>query len=238
MKCDAVTCGVRMPFGCSTLGCMDSGSVTDIASLKPSAGGDSAASGVTHGVPDDDARLMARYRDGDLAAFQMLYARHKAPLYRYLQRSMQGAEAVNDVFQDIWSKIIASRLSYEPRAQFNTFLYRIAHNCLMDHFRHSARNREAQTQDIGDLAEEIQSTQVLPEDALSHSQLQSRFRRALDDLPMEQREAFVLYEESGMSLDDIGRITGVAMETAKSRLRYAVGKLRNALRLHQTGEQA
>jgi RNA polymerase sigma-70 factor (ECF subfamily) len=217
---------------------MDSGSVTDITSLKRSAGGESAASAVTHGVPDDDARLMVRYRDGDLAAFQMLYERHKAPLYRYLQRSMPGAEAVNDVFQEIWSKIIASRGTYEPKAQFNTFLYRIAHNCAMDHFRRSARNREAQTQDIEDLAEEIQSTQALPDEALSHAQLQSRFRRALDDLPLEQREAFVLYEESGMSLDDIGRITGVAMETAKSRLRYAVGKLRNALRLHHTGERA
>ena len=68
-----------------------------------------------HGVPDDDARLMARYRDGDFAAFQTLYARHKAPLYRYLQRSLRGAEVVNDVFQDVWSKIIASRLSYQPK---------------------------------------------------------------------------------------------------------------------------
>jgi RNA polymerase sigma-70 factor (ECF subfamily) len=107
----------------------------------------------------------------------------------------------------------------------------------MDHFRRSARHREAQTQDIGEMAEEIQSAQALPEEVLSHMQLQARFRRALDELPLEQREVFVLYEESGMSLDDIGRITGVAMETAKSRLRYAIGKLRNALRLHQPGEQ-
>jgi RNA polymerase sigma-70 factor, ECF subfamily len=229
---------VRMPFGCSTLACMDSGSVTDIrGAIKQSAGGNSAASEVAHGVPDDDAHLMVRYRDGDLAAFQMLYARHKSPLYRYLQRSLHAGDAVNDVFQEVWSKLIASRRSYEPKAQFNTFLYRIAHNCVMDHFRRSARHREAQTQDIGEMAEEIQSTQASPEEVLSHTQFQARFRRALDELPLEQREVFVLYEESGMSLDDIGRITGVAMETAKSRLRYAVGKLRNVLRLHRTGEQ-
>jgi RNA polymerase sigma-70 factor (ECF subfamily) len=159
-------------------------------------------------------------------------------LYRYLQRTLQGREAVNDVFQEVWSKVIASRSSYEPKAQFNTFLYRVAHNCAIDHFRRSARQHESRTQEIGELAEEIPAAQELPEDVLSHAQLQASFRRALDELPLEQREVFVLYEESGLSLDDIGRITGVAMETAKSRLRYAVSKLRTALKVHHVGESA
>jgi RNA polymerase sigma-70 factor (ECF subfamily) len=222
---------------CSTLPSMDSGSVTNISgALTRSVGGDQAAGGSTCAAPDDDARLMVRYREGDLAAFQMLYSRHKGPLYRYLQRTLRGSEAANDVFQEIWSKIIASRRSYEPKAQFNTFLYHIAHNCVIDHFRRSARHRESQTQDIGELAEQIASARELPEEALSRAQLEARFRGALDQLPLEQREVFVLHEESGLGLDDIGRITGVAMETAKSRLRYAVSKLRTALRPHQTGE--
>jgi RNA polymerase sigma-70 factor, ECF subfamily len=216
---------------------MDSTSVTDISSgLKPVAGSSSAVGGSDLPCADDDARLMMRYRDGDLAAFQMLYARNKAPLYRYLQRTLRSREAANDVFQEVWSKVIASRRSYEPKAQFNTFLYRIAHNCAIDHFRRSARQQEGRTQDIGDLAEEISSLDARPEEVLSHAQLQAQFLRALEDLPAEQREVFVLYEESGLSLDDIGRITGVAMETAKSRLRYALAKLRSALRLHQAGE--
>src|SRR3954468_16423800 len=167
--------------GCSTLARMDSGSVTDISSaLKRSAGDELVATGSDRAAADDDARLMMRYRDGDLAAFQLLYARHKAPVYRYLQRTLRGREAVNDVFQDIWSKIVASRRSYEPKAQFNTFLYRVAHNCAMDYFRRSARQREALTQEIEEVAEEIPSARELPEESVSNAQLQARFRRALD----------------------------------------------------------
>ena len=72
-----------------------------------------------------------------------------------------------------------------------------------------------------------------PELAVSEVQLRADFRRALDALPAEQRDVFVLYEESGLSLEEIGKVTGVAMETAKSRLRYAVSKLRAALKQHQ-----
>src|SRR4030095_16153845 len=83
----------------------------------------------------DDATLMLRYRDGDARAFELLYERHKGPLYRYLQ-SMCGRREVPDaLFQEVWSKVIASRSRYEARAQFNTFLFRIAHNCAIDYFR-------------------------------------------------------------------------------------------------------
>ncbi len=216
---------------------MESGTVTNMTgALKRSAGGATAAGGVAD--IDDDARLMMRYRDGDLASFRTLYERHKAGLYRYLQRTLRSREAANDVFQEVWSKVIASRVNYEPRAQFNTFLYRIAHNCAMDHFRRSAQQRESQMRDIDQFAEEIPSRQPRPDEAVSHAEVQGHLRRAIDALPVEQRDVFVLYEESGLSVEDIGRITGVAMETAKSRLRYAIGKLRAALRLHATGETA
>ncbi|HEU4652564.1 MAG TPA: RNA polymerase sigma factor [Steroidobacteraceae bacterium] len=216
---------------------MESGTVTDITrALKDSAGGTTAADGVAN--IDDDARLMMRYRDGDLAAFQTLYGRHRAALHRYLQRTLRSREAANDVFQEVWSRVIASRINYEPRAQFNTFLYRIAHNCAMDHFRRTAQQRESQMRDIDELVDEIPSRQPRPDEMASHSEVQVQLRRAINALPVEQRDVFVLYEESGLSLEDIGRITGVAMETAKSRLRYAVDKLRAALRLHATGETA
>ena len=74
----------------------------------------------------DDATLMLRYRDGDARAFEILYERHKGPLYRYLQRMCGRREVADDLFQEVWSKVIASRSRYEARAQFNTFLFRIA----------------------------------------------------------------------------------------------------------------
>ncbi len=182
----------------------------------------------------DDSALMLRYRDGDVRAFERLYARHRAPLYRYLQRLCRDKDVANDLFQEVWSKVIASRERYEPRAQFNTFLFRIAHNCAMDHFRRTGRLATNQAADVTEMEDVLAGeTSDRPDAQTSNAQVSADFRRALDALPPEQRDVFVLYEESGLSLEEIGKITGVAMETAKSRLRYAVNKLRAALRHHQ-----
>jgi RNA polymerase sigma-70 factor, ECF subfamily len=185
------------------------------------------------GVVDDSA-LMLRYRGGDMRAFELLYARHKGPLYRYLQRLCRNQDVANDLFQEVWSKVIASRERYEVRAQFNTFLFRIAHNCAVDYFRRAGRMPAGQLADVDELEAMLPGSDAERPDAqVSHSEVAAEFKRALDGLPVEQRDVFVLYEESGLSLEEIGKVTGVAMETAKSRLRYAVSKLRTALKHHQ-----
>jgi|HigsolmetaAR205D_1030408.scaffolds.fasta_scaffold00373_2 RNA polymerase sigma-70 factor (ECF subfamily) len=181
----------------------------------------------------DDAALMLRYRNGDVSAFEMLYARYKGPLYRYLQRTCKSVDVANDLFQEVWGKVIASRERYEVRAQFATFLYRIAHNCAVDYFRKAAHVHERQALDVVELAEELHAAEPQPDAVASHTQIKAAFERALDALPPEQRDVFVLYEEAGLSLEQIGKVTGVGMETAKSRLRYAVTKLRAALVHHQ-----
>ena len=220
---------------------MDLGSPSQQGAVSSAASIDGALPGGAAALVDapavavtDDATLMLRYRDGDARAFELLYERHKGPLYRYLQRMCGRREVADDLFQEVWSKVIASRSRYEVRAQFNTFLFRIAHNCAVDYFRRSGRPHENAAQDVDEIAEEIGAAEhERPDAALSEAQVRSDFRRALAELPPEQRDVFVLYEESGLTLEEIGRITGVAMETAKSRLRYAVGKLRTALRQHR-----
>jgi RNA polymerase sigma-70 factor, ECF subfamily len=183
-------------------------------------------------APDDGA-LMLRFRDGDAGAFDILYARHKGALYRYLQRMCRNRESANDLYQEVWGKVIASRKRYEVRAQFTTFLFRIAHNCVIDHFRLAAQRYAKHAQDVDAIAEELSGAEHERPDAnMSEAQLRADFQRALQQLPPEQRDVFVLYEESGLGLEEIGRITGVSMETAKSRLRYAVAKLRAALKQH------
>ena len=177
---------------------------------------------------------MLRYRDGDLRAFEMLYERHKGPLYRYLQRLCRSPDTANDLFQEVWGKVIASRERYEVRAQFNTFLFRIAHNCAIDHFRRAATVQAQVTADIDSMVDELPgAASERPESRAVEAELQADFARALHALPPEQRDAFVLYEESGLSLEEIGKASGVSMETAKSRLRYAVAKLRVALGRHR-----
>ena len=88
---------------------------------------------------DEDAKLMLRYRDGDAAAFSALYSRHKGPLYRYLLRQVRNAGVAADLFQEVWSRLVATRGRYEARAKFATYLFRIAHNCTMDFFRRDLR---------------------------------------------------------------------------------------------------
>jgi RNA polymerase sigma-70 factor, ECF subfamily len=177
---------------------------------------------------------MLRFRAGEAQAFEVLYQRHKPALYRYLQRMCRSPETADDLFQEAWSRFILSAERYEVRAQFKTYLFRIAHNCAIDHFRRSQRQGLGHAYDVTEIQDELPGVaHEQPEAQASEQQLQADFRRALQQLPQEQRETFVLYEESGLGLEEIGSITGVAMETAKSRLRYAVAKLRTALRQHQ-----
>jgi len=178
---------------------------------------------------EDDAELMLRYARGDVRAFEVLYGRHRGGLYRYLFRHTHHAELANDLFQDVWGKVIATRDRYEPRAQFRTFLYRIAHNTFIDHCRRSAvRNESAGEGEQWEDALPAPDSDR-PDARAEHAQINARYRAALTSLPAEQRDAFLLYEESGLSLEEIATVTGTVAETAKSRLRYAVTKLRKAL---------
>lgn len=179
---------------------------------------------------EDDSELMLRYARGDLRAFEALYERHRSGLYRYLTRQTRNPESANDLFQEVWSKVIASRERYEPRAKFRTFLYRIAHNCFVDYCRRTAVREEIS----GEAQDDWQSSLPAPDhdrpDARAEqAQAVARYRAALAALPAEQRDVFLLYEESALSLEEIAVITAVGPETAKSRLRYAVSKLRQAL---------
>jgi RNA polymerase sigma-70 factor (ECF subfamily) len=177
---------------------------------------------------DDDGELMLRYARGDMRAFETLYRRHRAPLYRYLVRQARNTETANDLFQEVWSKVIVSRARYEPRAQFRTYLYRIAQNCFIDHCRRASVRHESNGSDESWESHLPASEQDRPDTRAEQAQLTARYRVALAALPAEQRDVFLLYE-SGLSLEEIANLSAVGAETAKSRLRYAVAKLRATL---------
>lgn len=179
---------------------------------------------------DDDGALMLRYAQGDLSAFTRLYERHKGALYRYLLRQTREHSVTEDLFQEVWSRVIASRERYQPLARFSTFLFSIAHNCFIDHCRRGGTSATAHAESLDEAGDGLaDSAHHGPERQAESAQLAARLRAALDRLPVEQREVFVLHEETGLSLEEIGESTGVGMETAKSRLRYALAKLRQSL---------
>jgi RNA polymerase sigma-70 factor (ECF subfamily) len=170
-----------------------------------------------------DEALMQAYAGGDLAAFERLYARHRGPLYRYILRQVGDAGIANDLYQGSWEKIIRARDHYTARAPFKAWMFRIAHNHVVDHFR---RLRPA-----ADLPQTdgIASDGPGPEGSLLGEETAARLAAAVQNLPAEQREVVLLRLEGGFDLDTIAGLTGVNPETAKSRLRYAVVKLRAAL---------
>jgi len=177
---------------------------------------------------DDAGQLMLPYARGDMRAFETLYQRHKTALYRYLVRQARNPETANDLFQEAWSKIIVARERFEPRAQFRTFLFRIAHNCFIDHCRRASVRNETNGGEDGWETMLPGSEQDRPDTRAEEAQLTAQYRAAIVTLPAEQRDAFLLYE-SGLSLEEVGAVTAVSPETAKSRLRYAVAKLRVSL---------
>jgi RNA polymerase sigma-70 factor (ECF subfamily) len=179
---------------------------------------------------DVDETLMLRYRDGDANAFARLYARHKGPLYRYLLRQCGQPATAEELFQEIWLKLIAARTSYTVQARFATWLYRIAHNRLIDHYR--ASQRGVPVSYAGDCPEWIEVPAPLEEQPEHQEDRRRRAKRLLEllaELPEAQREAVLLKEEGGLSLEEIAQATGTGRETVKSRLRYALARLRRDL---------
>ncbi len=178
----------------------------------------------------DDAQLMLDYASGNARAFELLYARHRSGLYRYLMRHARDPDLANDLFQDVWGRVIANRSRYEPRAKFQTFLFTLAHNCFIDHCRRTAARPRGESIDSTDTEDSLAAPDELrPDIELERADDTARYRAALASLPAEQRDVFLLHEESLLSVEEIAKVVGVGAETAKSRLRYAVNKLKRAL---------
>lgn len=179
-----------------------------------------------------DETLMLAYRDGDGPAFEALYARHRGRLFRYLLHQCGRREEADELFQEIWMSVIRARRGYEVSAKFTTWLYRIAHNRLVDLFRARGRLAEFEVEvvdDAGDSSDPVASPAEQPERLVERAQLAGRLVAAVDALPATQREAFLLAVEGGLTVEEIGNAAGCGFETAKSRLRYAYARLRSSL---------
>lgn len=181
-----------------------------------------------------DEALMLAYGGGDAAAFEALYRRWRSRLYRYLLRQCGAAGIADELFQDVWLKVVGARQGYEVAAKFSTWLFRIAHNRLIDHYRAQGRadlvSYDDDPDDAGQVAALPAPARLQPEVLAERKALAQELVRQIDALPEAQRETFLLSEEGELTLEEIAAATGVNRETAKSRLRYALGKLRLALK--------
>jgi RNA polymerase sigma-70 factor (ECF subfamily) len=180
-----------------------------------------------------DEELMLAYAGGEAAAFDLLYQRHKGGVYRYLLRQCRSAAIADELFQDIWMNVIRVRASYRPTARFTTWLYTLAHNRLVDHWRSNGQAMLVSVHDDESTSDAVNALPGArteqPEVRTEARALGTRLRAALDALPPPQRDAFLLHQEGGLPLADIAALSGVGIETVKSRLRYALAKLRAEL---------
>lgn len=170
---------------------------------------------------------MLAYAAGDIAAFETLYTRHRGPLYRFIARGVSPRATADECFQETWGRVVAARQRYRPDAKFSTWLYQIAQRLMIDQYRRARPNISLDEDDSplhlpGEDAEQ-------PERRLATFEEQRRLQQALAELPDEQRIVLQLRLEQELSLEAIGDITGVGRETVKSRLRYAMDKLRAKL---------
>jgi RNA polymerase sigma-70 factor (ECF subfamily) len=172
-----------------------------------------------------DEELMLAYAGGDLIAFEMLYRRHRGTLYRFLLRSLHQRADADELFQETWSRAVAARERYRVEAKFTTWLLQIAHNLVIDRFRRA--RPQASAEETEWVLNQIDAPdEEQPDRVLSEFEQRRRLQIALEDLPEEQRVTFLLRMENGLGLDEISEVTGAGRETVKSRLRYALARVR------------
>lgn len=174
--------------------------------------------------PGSDEELMLRYAEGDVDAFQLLYEHHRGGLYRYFLRQSNRSVA-EELFQDVWARVIQSRKRYRPTAAFKTWLYTLAHNRLVDHWRREgARPVEYSGPD-----DDRPDVNPGPPRLVDLRECLEQLLQLVSGLPDVQRQTFLLRHEAGMSLAEIAAAMSTGAETAKSRLRYAMDRLRSAI---------
>jgi len=177
-------------------------------------------------LPETDETLMRRYQRGDQDSFRTLFARHRAPLLRFVMRLAPDASQAEEIFQDTWLAIVKGRENFRQRSRFKTYLYSVARRRVADRWRKLG---------LMPFSDEVfeeslpAPARFEPEQQTQNEELGNELIAALERLSVLQREAFLLRAEAGLTLDEIAEVTSSNRETAKSRLRFALQRLRALL---------
>src|ERR1700693_1697217 len=182
---------------------------------------------------DSDEALIGRYARGDAPAFELLSRRHELRVWRYLQRNLRNAATADELMQEVWFAVARDAARYLPSARFTSWLFTIAHNRMIDSIR--AQRRDTSLESLRHDSDEVirqltADPSTSPVAAAVARDEAAALIRAVEELPQEQREAFLLQVEGDLDVEEIAKLTGSSFETTKSRLRYARTKLRELLK--------
>ena len=175
-----------------------------------------------------DSELIRAYRGGDEQAFDILLTRHQERVYTKINFIVRDSELANDLFQDTFIKVIRllKEGKYVEEGKFLPWILRIAHNMSIDHFRRNKKMRMVRSRDEVDVFAKIDTGEAHVEDLLVEGQIHSDVRRIIDELPEDQREVVRMRMYDNLSFKEIAETTGVSINTALGRMRYAVINLR------------
>lgn len=177
-----------------------------------------------------DEQLMLDYQAGDMNAFETLYRKHKGPLYRYFVRQLHQQQLAEDLYQDTWGKVITAAAQYQVTAKFTTWLYKIAHNLLIDHVRAVKPLDKVAPLGEDETMDSLEAdSQASPESQLQQQQQVDMMKQCIAKLPPVQKEAFLLNIEMGMTAAAISDIANVTLEATKSRIRYAYQSIKQCI---------
>jgi RNA polymerase sigma-70 factor (ECF subfamily) len=184
-----------------------------------------------------DEALMIRYQRGERAAFSTLVRRHQTPLYNFALRQLRVPQQAEDVVQEAFVRVVQNATEFKHEARFTTWIYTITRNLCIDQMRKSALRRhpsldEARPGSDGEgptLGEQTADSRASVEREATGTELKERIARAVETLPDEQREVFLMREVSNLPFKEIADIVGVPENTVKSRMRYALERLQQAL---------
>jgi RNA polymerase sigma-70 factor (ECF subfamily) len=185
---------------------------------------------------DTDEALMLRYRDGEVRAFELLLARHRKPVYNFILRFVGLPAQAEDLLQETFLRVIKGAESYERQAKFTTWLYTIARNLCVDASRRGKHRRVTSLDapmdgdgESGALLEVLPSQGQAVDRQVIGKQAGVQIQQAIDRLVEEQREVFIMRELLDMPFKEIAEVVGCSENTVKSRMRYALEKLRETL---------
>lgn len=189
------------------------------------------------GRANTDEELLARYVKGDVRAFELLLSRHRGAIYAFLLRSVRDPAAAEDLFQETFLRVVQRADQFTGQSKLSTWLFTIARNLTVDHARRMRHRRHASLDasppgsdsESRTLGEQVAGPDRGADRAAIEAQARATFQVALDALPDEQREVFFLRQVDGLAFADIAAILGVPENTAKSRMRYALERLQQAL---------
>ena len=185
-----------------------------------------------------DEDLMKRFQEGDAAAFETLFMRYKTPIFAFLLRQCGNRETASDLSQEVFTRLIRSARSFQYQSKFSTWIYTIARNAAVDNARRARHRAHASLEDSHNpdsmkLGDRIANDGPGPDRSAIAERLRGELAAAIETLPSEQREVFLLREYHGMPFQEIAEVVGAKVGTVKSRMRYALEALRRELSIYE-----